>query len=94
VAEYNPDELLDADFLTGPLLVRNWRAGDRYWPAHTKTPKKIKELLQERRVAQPERGLWPVITNGDEVIWMRGFPVPARHRVKSGCDAVLITETP
>jgi len=45
-AGYNPDNLLAAESLPGPLRVRNWRAGDRYWPAHTKSPKKIKELLQ------------------------------------------------
>ena len=50
-AEYNPQELLRAELLPERLLVRNWRAGDRFWPAHTKSPKKIKELLQERHVA-------------------------------------------
>ena len=29
--------------------------------AHTKSPKKMKELLQEHHVAQPERRLWPVV---------------------------------
>ena len=74
-AGYNPDHLLDADSLPGPLRVRNWRPGDRFWPAHTKSPKKIKELLQERHVAQPERRLWPVVVSGDEIVWVRGFPV-------------------
>ena len=92
VAEYNPDQLLDADSLPGPLRVRNWRAGDRFWPAHTKSPKKIKELLQERHVAQPERGLWPVIVSGDEIVWMRGFPTPASYQPKPGRTAVLISE--
>ena len=89
---YNPDQLLDADSLRSPLRVRNWRAGDRFWPAHTKSPKKIKELLQERHVAQPERKLWPVVTSGDEIVWMRGFPSPARFRAKPGREAVLIVE--
>jgi tRNA(Ile)-lysidine synthetase-like protein len=53
VAEYNPQQLLRADSLPGRLIVRNWRPGDRFWPAHTKSPKKVKELLQERHVAQP-----------------------------------------
>jgi len=92
VAEYNPDQLLDADSLPGQLRVRNWRAGDRFWPAHTKSPKKIKELLQERRVAQPERGLWPVIFSGDEIVWVRGFAAHARFRVRAGHDALLISE--
>jgi tRNA(Ile)-lysidine synthetase-like protein len=106
---YNSDHLLDAESLPGPLRVRNWRPGDRFWPAHTKSPKKIKELLQDRHVAQPERGLWPVIVSsvagnkddskgqgghekGDEIVWMRGFPVPAKLRARAGRAAIVIIE--
>jgi tRNA(Ile)-lysidine synthase len=92
VAEYNPDRLLDTDSLPGPLRVRNWRAGDRFWPAHTKSPKKVKELLQERHVAQPERGLWPVVLSGDEIVWVRGCDTHAKYGAKAGHDAVLIAE--
>jgi tRNA(Ile)-lysidine synthase len=94
VAEYNPQQLLRAELLPGRLIVRNWRPGDRFWPAHTKSPKKIKELLQERHVAQPARRLWPVAASGDEIVWMRGFPVPARLRASAGQEAVLIREMP
>jgi tRNA(Ile)-lysidine synthase len=93
-AEYNPQELLRADLLPRRLSVRNWRAGDRLWPAHTKSPKKVKELLQERHIGQPERRLWPVVVSGDEIVWMRGFPVPARLRAEAGQEAVLIREVP
>lgn len=93
-AGYNPEHLLDAELLRGVLRVRNWRAGDRFWPAHTKAPKKMKELLQELHVTQPERGLWPVVVCGDEIVWARGFAVPARWRAKEGQEAVLIRETP
>jgi tRNA(Ile)-lysidine synthase len=93
IAEYNRQELLRADGLADWLIVRNWRAGDRFWPAHTKAPKKIKELLQERQVAQPGRRLWPVVVSGDEIVWMRGFPVPAALKANAGQDAVLIRET-
>jgi tRNA(Ile)-lysidine synthase len=94
VAEYNPQQLLRAELLRGQLMVRNWRAGDRFWPAHTKSPRKIKELLQERHVAQPGRRLWPVGVSGNEIVWMRGFPVPARWLAKEGQEAVLIREMP
>ena len=92
-AEYNPEHLLDEDSLPGLLKVRNWRAGDRFWPQHTKSPRKIKELLQERHVPRPERKLWPVVVSGDEVIWLRGFPPSARLTAKSGRNAVMILET-
>jgi len=91
-AGYNADHLLNADSLPGPLRVRNWRSGDRFWPAHTKAPKKIKELLQERHVPQPERKLWPVITCGNEIVWLRGFSPPAKFQSKPGSQAVLISD--
>jgi tRNA(Ile)-lysidine synthase len=98
IAEYNPDHLLDAESLPGPLTVRNWRPGDRFWPVHTKSPKKIKELLQERHVGQPERKLWPVIVTGKdrdgEIVWVRGFPVSAKFRARPRHDAIRIRETP
>jgi tRNA(Ile)-lysidine synthase len=94
VAEYNPQQLLRGDLLPGRLMVRNWRPGDRFWPAHTKSPKKIKELLQDRHLTQPARRLWPVAVNGDEIVWMRGFPVPTRLRANAEQEAVLIREVP
>jgi tRNA(Ile)-lysidine synthase len=93
-AGYNPEHLLDAELLPGPLTVRNWRAGDRFWPRHTKSPKKVKELLQERHVEQSKRKLWPVVVSGDEIVWMRGFPPPARFAARLGREAILIVESP
>lgn len=93
----SPDELnrlLDAESLARSLTIRNWRAGDRFWPAHTKAPKKIKELLTELHVAHTARSTWPVVSSGDEIVWVRGFPVSSRHRAKAGQRALLIHETP
>jgi tRNA(Ile)-lysidine synthase len=87
-------QVLDPATLPSRLTVRNWRPGDRFWPAHTKSPKKIKELLQERQIPLPERRLWPVVVNGDEIVWVRGFPAPARLQAKRGGEGVLIRETP
>ncbi|HZR29296.1 MAG TPA: tRNA lysidine(34) synthetase TilS, partial [Terriglobales bacterium] len=78
-------QLLNPQCLGGGLIVRNWRHGDRYWPAHTKSPKKVKELLQKKTEA--ERKVWPVITSGGEIIWMRGFPAPARVSLPADAPA-------
>jgi len=92
-ASHNPDHLLDTSALAKELRVRNWRPGDRFWPAHTKSPKKIKELLQELHIAQPERKLWPVVVSSDEIVWLRGFPTPLKLRPKADADqAVVIRE--
>lgn len=90
---YNPEHLFDRSKLSKELTVRNWRPGDRFWPAHTKSPKKIKELLQERHVTGPQRQTWPVVASGDQIIWLRGFTRPAQLRPPDGAsEAVLIQE--
>jgi tRNA(Ile)-lysidine synthase len=89
---YNPEDLLNGTLLASELKVRNWRPGDRFWPAHTKAPKKIKELLLERKISGRQRIFWPVVVSGTDVVWVRGFPPPARLRPRNG-NAVLIRET-
>jgi tRNA(Ile)-lysidine synthase len=93
-AGYNPDQLLDSSLLSNELRVRNWRPGDRFWPAHTKSAKKIKELLQERHITGAPRKTWPVVVCGEEILWVRGFAVPVSHRVKDQGEAILIRERP
>lgn len=95
VQGYNPALLLDRALIESELIVRNWRAGDRYFPAHTKSPRKVKELLQPGRFGRPlapaERALWPVIESAGQIVWLRGFPVPEAFSHRTG-DAVLIEE--
>lgn len=95
---YNPiqhPQLLDRALLAPELKVRNWQAGDRYFPAHTRSPRKVKELLQRGRIGHEllpaERSAWPVIESAGEIVWMRGFPVPQAFTAKSG-EAILIEE--
>ena len=88
---YNPQHLVDARFAKRGLVVRNWRAGERFWPAHTKEPKKIKELLQDRHITGDEKQLWPVIASGDEIIWVRGLGV-RRDFQSSGPTGVAIND--
>lgn len=88
----DPEHLFDAALLGNKLVVRNWRPGDRFWPAHTKAPKKIKELLQEKHVPQAQRHLWPVVLDGQEIIWVKGFPGRAQMRPVEGKPALLIRE--
>jgi tRNA(Ile)-lysidine synthase len=95
VGGYNAQDLenlMDAHLLSQKLQVRNWREGDRFWPAHTKAPRKIKELLQERKVTGPQRKVWPVILSGNEIVWMRGFPPPAHLRSQTGTSSAVKIE--
>ena len=88
---YNPKQLLAPACVERGLTIRSWRAGDRFWPAHTRQPKKIKELLQDRHITGPEKRLWPVVASGDEVVWLRGFGVRRDFQSK-GREGILIRD--
>jgi tRNA(Ile)-lysidine synthase len=88
---YNPEHLLDWKHSGSGLIVRNWHAGERFWPAHTKEPKKIKELLQDRHVTGEEKKRWPVVACADEIVWVRGLGVRRDLLAQDG-SGVLIQE--
>jgi tRNA(Ile)-lysidine synthase len=71
-------------------ILRNWKPGDRVRLRHSSGPRKVKEILERLHVSGLNRGLWPVLEFGDEIIWMRGVEVepPATVRV----DAVSLDE--
>jgi tRNA(Ile)-lysidine synthase len=77
-AETNPWEMvLDRERLRTPLVLRNWRPGDRFRPSGHQHAHKLKRLLNEKKVNRWERKGWPVLTSGGAIAWARGFPAAA-----------------
>ena len=94
VPEDGRGQLLDLRCMPKEVLIRNWRAGDRYWPSHTSEAKKVKDLLSGRHATGAEKKLWPVaVAEGHGIVWMRGFAVPAAFRAPVGApQAIWIRE--
>jgi tRNA(Ile)-lysidine synthase len=78
-AGYNSGEVQDQQEISlGPaelaqkLILRNWQAGDRFWPAQSKSEKKVKDVLQQLKVPAAEKSSWPVVAVGERLIWVHG----------------------
>lgn len=71
--------LFDIDQLSFPLLIRNYRPGDRMQPIGMSGTKKLKKLFNEYKTPAPERDRWPVLTSGPEILW-----VPGHQRSQTG----------
>lgn len=77
-AETNPGEMaLDRERLRTPLVLRNWRPGDRMRPTGRQHSHKLKRLLNEKHVNRWEREGWPVLASDGVLAWARGFPAAA-----------------
>jgi tRNA(Ile)-lysidine synthase len=55
-----------------PLTVRAWRSGDAMAAKRGSPPRKVKRFLSDAGVNGHERASWPVVTAGDEIIWIPG----------------------
>lgn len=75
-AVYNDHvEGLDRDLCSGSPVLRNWRPGDSYQPVGRGSAEKVKTLFQEFRIPLWERRTWPVIAQGNSILWTRKFGI-------------------
>jgi tRNA(Ile)-lysidine synthase len=88
------ESVLDRDALRSPVVLRNWRPGDRFQPLGHRNAHKLKRLLNRKHIDLRERETWPVLTSGEVLVWVRGFPVAtgfaASERTRTG---IVIEET-
>ena len=88
-----PDNFMEAVFdivsLTANLTVRNFRRGDRFQPLGMTGHKKVKELFIEKKVPLAVRATLPLLTLGDEVIWIPGYGRSEYGRITRVTKAIL-----
>ena len=85
-----PENLLSAELLGPGLTIRNWQPGDRFHPTHTGSEKKLKHLFAEQHIPAEQRATWPIVLQGDKIVWVRGFPAARAFAWSGSGDAVKI----
>jgi tRNA(Ile)-lysidine synthase len=88
--EADPGSLLSLDLVGSQVTIRNWSAGDRFWPAHTRSEEKLKRLFLEKKIPAADRPSWPVALCEDRIVWVRGFPVASTHEWRGTGEALQI----
>jgi tRNA(Ile)-lysidine synthase len=102
---YNEDvNRLDAQSITGRLVLRTWQPGDRYCPNGRSTDLKVKELFQAARIPLWDRASWPVLAIDEDIVWSRRFGASASHaarpdsrrivQISESCSDKLMTVSP
>lgn len=92
VADRRADDEWNAE-LSGDarVIVRRWRAGDRLAPSRGQGRRRVARYLSEAHIAGSVRASWPVVVQGEEIVWIPGVRRsdaatdrsggPARHYV-------------
>jgi tRNA(Ile)-lysidine synthase len=74
--------LLDAAKIAPPLTVRTRRRGDRFTPFGMKGTVKLQDFFVNAKVPRSERSRVPLVLSGDEIIWVIGYRINERFKVR------------
>jgi len=77
------EDFIALDEIGQPLELRTPKPGDRIIPLGMKGHRKLKEILQELKVPREQRKIYPLLFAGDELVWIPGFGISEKARLKS-----------
>lgn len=84
--------IVDLNKISGKLLVRNIKTGDRFQPLGMKGSKKVGDYLTDRKVETVLRNEIPVIADGRGIVWLGGFEIDERVKVNGNTKEALQIE--
>jgi tRNA(Ile)-lysidine synthase len=62
----------DMDRIRFPLVIRNFRAGDRFSPLGLSGSQKLKKFFIDHKISRPERRKCPIVLSRQRIIWIVG----------------------
>lgn len=66
------------------LTVRAWQPGDRMAARHGERGRSVKHFLSNAGITGHERGRWPVVLAGDQIVWVPGVRRSDAATARSG----------
>jgi len=91
VASSSDRVLFDANQCSQPLLVRSWRAGDRFFPQGMRgKSKKLQDFFTDRKIARHRRENIPLLVAPEGILWVVGMRQDERFVVSHKTTSCLV----
>jgi tRNA(Ile)-lysidine synthase len=88
---------LSKEQVSFPLSLRSVEPGDRFWPAGAPGAKKMQDFLVDAKIPRWLRPHLPLVTSGDEIIWVPGLrlaePVQLNPQSSRGLELIISPAT-
>lgn len=83
---------LDAERIAGRLSLRSRRPGDRFQPLGFTGSKSLQDFFVDRKVPRSRRDGVPLVVDGGGILWVVGYAIAHRARLREGTQQVLEIE--
>lgn len=81
---------VDADHFTQDLVIRQWKAGDFFYPfGMNGQKKKIQDFFSDIKLSQARRSQVPLVVAPEGIIWVGGLRTDHRFRVSSDTKSIV-----
>ena len=89
-AIFKEGESVDFEKVEFPLVLRNWKEGDYFYPINGLGKKKVSKFLKDHKVSnfQKEKVL-VLCNNSGEIIWLVGFRLDDRFKISPSTQKFL-----
>jgi len=84
--------LLDMEKIRFPLLIRNFRRGDRFSPLGSSGRQKLSKFFIDHKVSRSERAKCPIVLSGNEIIWVVGHRLDNEVKIGPQTRRILKAE--
>lgn len=81
--------LVDASAIKETIRLRTWKAGDKMIPLGMSGHRNISDILNELKLPLHEKEKAQIVVAGDEIVWVPGYRVAEKFRVKADSKKVL-----
>ena len=72
-----------------PLIVRNFRKGDKFRPLGLEGTKKIKDLFIDLKIPKEQRYLIPLVIHKNKIIWVCGIRISEEFKITDNTEKIL-----
>jgi len=84
---------IDSEIILFPLIIRNWKAGDYFYPIGMNQRKKLSDYFIDKKYSIPDKENKLVLESGGKIVWIIGDRLDNRFKITASTKKALIIKS-